>query len=121
MSGVNNEAAPPGADIRVEAVRQGRDWLFLLTGGDAHIGAVSTSWSEAGQWKVATHTVPGHREDELSAAMAAHASEALGTTVTVVAGIHYDRLRKEDIAKVVEQAWRRFTIELARLPVRREV
>lgn len=115
MSETYNEAVPPGADIRVKAIRQGRDWLFLVSGGDAHIGAVSTSWNEAGQWKVGTHTVPGHREDELSAAMALHASEALGTTVTVAAGIHYDELRKEDIAKVVEQAWRRFTIELDRV------
>ncbi|TDL53913.1 hypothetical protein E2R60_12845 [Paenibacillus dendritiformis] len=119
MSGTSKEAAPPGADIRVEAIRQGRDWLFLVSGGDAHTGAVSTSWNEAGQWKVGTHTVPGHREDELSAAMALHASEALSTTVTVAAGIHYDKLRKEHIAEVVEQAWRRFTIELDR--VRREV
>ncbi|CAH8771271.1 hypothetical protein [Paenibacillus dendritiformis] len=115
MSETYNEAVLPGADIRVEAIRQGRDWLFLVSGGDAHIGAVSTSWIEAGQWKVATHTVPGHREDELSAAMALHAAEALGTTVTVAAGIHYDKLRKEDIAEVVEQAWRRFTIELDRV------
>lgn len=42
--------------------------------------------------------------------MALRAAEALDTTVTVAAGIHYDDLRKEDIAKVVEQAWRRFTI-----------
>ncbi|WP_374016097.1 hypothetical protein ABU162_17305 [Paenibacillus thiaminolyticus] len=115
MSGIDNETAPSGADIRVEAIRQGRDWLFLVSGGDAHIGAVSTSWNEAGQWKVATHTVPGHREDELSAAMALRAAEALDTTVTVAAGIHYDDLRKDDIAKVVEQAWRRFSIELDRV------
>ncbi|GAC42548.1 hypothetical protein [Paenibacillus popilliae] len=115
MSGAYHEAAPPGADIRVEALPQGRDWLFLVSGGDSHIGAVSTAWNEAGQCKVATHTVPGHREDELSAAMALHASEALGTTVTVAAGIHYDKLRKEDIVKVVDQAWRRFTIELDRV------
>ncbi|MBG9792418.1 hypothetical protein ABD76_07870 [Paenibacillus dendritiformis] len=119
MSGAWNEDAPPGADIRVEAIRQGRDWLFLVSGGDAHIGAVSTSWNEAGQWKVATHAVPGHREDELAAAMALHASEALGTTVTVAAGIHYDQLRKDLIALVVEQAWRRFTAELDR--IRREI
>ncbi|BFH13620.1 hypothetical protein WJ0W_004000 [Paenibacillus melissococcoides] len=119
MTGAYNDAAPPGEDIRVEAIRQGRDWLFLLSGGDAHIGAVSTSWKEAGQWKVTTHAVPGHREDELAAAMALRASEALGTTVTVAAGIHYDQLRKEHIALVVEQAWLRFTTELDR--VRREV
>lgn len=119
MGGGSKEAALPGADIRVQAIRQGRDWLFLLTGGEAHIGAVSTSWNAAGQWKAATHAVPGHREDELAAAMALRASEALGTTVTVAAGIHYDQLRKEHIPLVVEQAWRQFTAELDR--VRREV
>ncbi|WP_157282687.1 hypothetical protein [Paenibacillus assamensis] len=55
-----------------------------------------------------THVVPGHKEAILSEPMALEAAKRLGTTVTVVAGIHYEQLQKHEIDQVVHAAWHVF-------------
>jgi len=87
-------------DIRVERREIGRDTLLVVTGGAAHIGAVSTAYLEEAAYKVSTTIVPGHKEHVLSEPSALHAARLLERTVTVVMGIHYDGITHEQISSV---------------------
>lgn len=89
-------------DIELTAVDVGRDLLLLITGGVRHIGAASTAYMEDDHIHVSTSAVPHHKEHTISESVAQRVAAALGRTVTVVMGIHYDDLSKEGIMKVVE-------------------
>ncbi|WP_246072995.1 hypothetical protein [Paenibacillus dokdonensis] len=93
-------------DIRIEEVPVGKDILLVITGGSAHIGAVATAYycDDAKEATVQTIDLPGHREHDLAAEMAEKAAEALGITVTVAAGIHYDGINREQISEIVAEA-----------------
>ncbi|MDO3412162.1 hypothetical protein QWJ34_20535 [Saccharibacillus sp. CPCC 101409] len=94
-------------DIRAQRTEVGRDTLITVTGGAAHIGAVSTAyWTESGI-EVRTTTVPGHKEHLLSEPAARRAADMLNRTVTVVMGIHYDAISAEEIAETSSVAMRR--------------
>lgn len=90
-------------DIRLEAIPVGRDLLLLMTGGVSHIGAASTAYQAGGDIEVLTSAVPGHKEHTLTEGYARRASKALGRTVTVVMGIHYDNLSKEEIREIAKK------------------
>ncbi len=93
-------------DIRVERQDIGKDTLLAVTGGAAHIGAVSTAYLEADGYKVSTAKVPGHKEHVLSEPAALHAARLLERTVTVVMGIHYDHITREQINEVSDAVTR---------------
>ncbi|WP_223066212.1 hypothetical protein [Paenibacillus caui] len=108
-------------DLKLDAMRIGRDHLLVITGGEAHIGAVSTSFSAGGKRMVHTASVPGHKEHTISGDLAKRAAEQLNATVTLVMGIHYDHLYPDDIeeicrrsAELVEQYIRSFVIKKER-------
>ncbi len=84
-------------DIKLQAVPAGRDLLLMITGGEAHIGAASTAFATDEGVQVQTSAVPGHKEHLLTAELARRAAECLNRTVTVVMGIHYDGLNREEI------------------------
>lgn len=92
----------------------GSDHVFILTGGDEHIGAVATATWEAVACRQARRTpvlvhldeLAGHREGPLAAYCAQMAAFVLGGTVTVVAGIHIHAATSCDIEAIVEQAKR---------------
>jgi gallate decarboxylase subunit D len=89
--------------IAVYRHQMGRDTAFLITGGEAHIGAVSTAfYTLEGAVTVQTATVPGHKEDVLTQPLAIRAASNLNCTVTVAAGIHIDQASKEDIQEIVD-------------------
>lgn len=88
--------------IKVQTYRLGEDYVFHITGGQAHIGAVATAYPANGTIQVDLITVPGHREDELAVECARLACEKYNKTVTVVAGIHIDQATKEDIKTAVQ-------------------
>ena len=95
-------------EIEVQTFNMGRDAVFLVTGGTAHIGAVATAYkSESGFIRVNTQSLPGHREGELAAELAKTASHMLDRTVVVLVGIHLEQPSKQDIAHIVEEARRR--------------
>lgn len=110
----------PDHSIHCSVQALGRDWLVTLTGGevvmDHHIGAVSTAYrdKESKEWNVMTQSIPGHKEHVLTEAMALEAGQALNGNVTVVAGIHFDHLTKEQIALVVDEAWSCFREALSK-------
>ncbi|MFD1774575.1 hypothetical protein [Paenibacillus rhizophilus] len=107
-----SEAFDPG-DITLSETAVGQDILLLITGGVRHIGAASTAYIGENGAEVTTSAVPGHKEHTISESVAVKVAEALRRTVTVVMGIHYDDLSKEQIARVVEIVERRVELYLA--------
>lgn len=87
-------------DINIRSLPMGRDLLIMITGGDAHIGAASTAYYVGDKIEVQTSIVPGHKEHTLSENMAIQAATILKRTVTVVMGIHYDNLIKQEIIEI---------------------
>lgn len=109
--------------------RLGADYSVSLFGGEAHVGAVALALPQAnplaghgaghnvchnvcvvantdGAESVSTAVlvVPGHREDELAQHVARTLAAALHCRVSVVCGIHYDRISREEIALVLALA-----------------
>lgn len=90
--------------IHIQTVFMGKDIAFLITGGDAHIGATATAYRNGEGEVVSTlGQLPGHREGELAEELAVMAASRLGVTVTVLAGIHVESPTKEEIADIVNE------------------
>jgi len=88
--------------IRIHAERLGRDYLFAVTGGEAHIGATAMAFRrEDGRIHIELGAVPGHREDRLAHECAEIACTRLNATVTVVMGIHIPSASRADIELAV--------------------
>jgi ABC-type sugar transport system substrate-binding protein len=86
----------------------GNDILVVLSGGSAHIGAVAMAQprpSLADPRKVgatsSVYTYVGHKEDVIAKTMAEKLAKFLNRKVVVVAGIHWDNLRDEEIEMIV--------------------
>ncbi|WP_176475568.1 hypothetical protein [Paenibacillus sp. 7541] len=90
-------------DIQVECKGYGEDVLFTITGGASHIGAISTAYRTAQRpgFAVDTIRVPGHKEYLLTGEFALKAAERLDRQVTVVMGIHYPGLTREETEAIV--------------------
>lgn len=101
--------------IQVRTLKMGADYVFLITGGEAHIGAAATAYAGPDGVQVSTTALPHHREDGLVSEWAGTAAKKLGATVTVVAGIHVDQATKEDIRRILEDVRRLMEAELERL------
>lgn len=94
---------PHFADLTLQTIVLGRDRLFIISGGDRHIGASSTAYWEQGQSVVQSCAVPGHKEYELCEQLALRAAAQLQCTVTVVMGIHYDQLTRAEINYICQK------------------
>ena len=92
----------------------GNDLVVNLTGGESHVGAVAVAWVGHNPSHAADHVIalPGHKEDIPAREMAEGLSRALGCTVTVVAGMHWDNIDDEGIT-VVLALCRRITDRIA--------
>ena len=73
--------------------------VSLYGGSLPHIGAVSIVDP---QGELTTTQFPTHKDGVVSAKWARVIADTAGVPVTVVAGIHYDNLTREEIAAVVE-------------------
>lgn len=80
------------------ALPLGGDLQVMVSGGKAHIGA--TALCQPGG-EARCLSLPGHREGELAASMARSLANALGITVAVSAGIHFDDISREEIATIL--------------------
>lgn len=102
---------PYGLSVRTMAA--GRDYVLLVTGGEAHIGATAVSYlTDGGEALTEVVGLPGHKEAELARELAAHASSRLGRTVTVIAGIHIDHATPAEIRVMVDHTRALFQAEL---------
>ncbi|WP_438432956.1 hypothetical protein [Gorillibacterium sp. sgz500922] len=98
-----NKAVKPPFDIRIQTERIGQDYLFVVTGGEAHIGATAMAFhQEDGKIHTELGVAPGHREDRLALEWAGNACTRLKTTVTVVMGIHIPSASRADIELAVQ-------------------
>lgn len=91
--------------LRLDLLLQGRDWLALLRGGAAHIGATALALppQEHATAEEAAQAIgrPGHREEELARQVAARLAQAAGRAVCCCAGIHYEAITPEEIRLVL--------------------
>jgi len=83
--------------LELRAERIGKDLLVLLTGGEAHIGAVGVGCPMGERATASVITLPGHRDDRMAQVAAERISAELGCGCTVVAGVHYDHITPEEI------------------------
>lgn len=90
-------------DLSLQAMEIGRDLLIVVGGGDRHIGATSTAFWKEGQVTVETCSVPGHKEYLLSDQLAYRLAQRLDRTVTLVMGIHYDGINRQEIELICEK------------------
>ncbi|MDI6895789.1 hypothetical protein [Methanocella conradii] len=91
----SNSAGRISVDLK--AVEVGDGLLVVITGGNAHIGAAAVGINYGAMATSSVITVPGHREDRVVKDAAEKLAKELGRTVVVVAGIHYDKMSKEEI------------------------
>lgn len=94
--------------VEIRPFMMGRDVVFLVTGGTAHIGAIATAYVTNDRLvRADVLSLPGHREGELAAELAKTASRTLGCSVAVLAGIHLDQPSRQDIEHIVWEAKRK--------------
>lgn len=91
-------------DVRLNAEFVGKDILVWLTGGKAHIGAVAVAEPRPSLNKdgsvsadASVMTMGGHKEDQLARKVALALASKLNVKVTVVAGMHWDNVNKDQI------------------------
>jgi 3-oxoacyl-ACP reductase-like protein len=101
--------------IQIQTYSMGKDRVFLITGGQAHIGAAAMAYSIESQVKVDSLTVPEHREETLARDLANWAYAEIGQTVCVLIGIHFDYVTKCDIDRIIEVVYHEMKQELARI------
>ena len=94
--------------IYLDAKLIGRDLLVSIFGGDEHhIGGVSIAnvteshYRDASTVSVSTLTFPGHKDYVLSGSVSETLCKALGTSVVVTVGIHYDEASTEEIQEII--------------------
>ena len=109
--------------VKAEVVRVGDDVLVRIWGGEKpHIGAVAAalprpSLADASRTSATTSVLafPGHKEDLVARDAAKRLASALGNTVVVTAGIHWDDLSAEGIEAVQSHCGEIVTILIERL------
>jgi hypothetical protein len=95
-------------ELHAQVTLLGKDVLVVLSGGVAHIGAVAMAQprpsladpDKAGATS-SVYTYVGHKEDIIAKTMSERLSTDLNKKVVVVAGIHWDNLKDEEIGAVV--------------------
>lgn len=91
------EAGSGRTAVRLELRNQGRDLLLMITGGEAHVGAVAVACADGTELVV----VPGHKEGPLASECAEVVARASGRTCAAVAGIHQDHATEKEIQSIV--------------------
>ncbi len=94
-------------NLKLEARHLGNDLVVIISGGDAHLGAVAVGYCYGGQKNKSNASLlalPGHKEDVLVFPIARRLSKSLGTNVAVLAGIHFEKLTGGQIMDIVQTA-----------------
>lgn len=101
--------------LRVTSCLVGEDFLFLVTGGEAHIGAISCAYWNGPVICVKSTVLPGHREGELSRQLAEWAASTLRRNAAVLMGIHIENAVSDDISRIINEVNLLMEKELAKL------
>lgn len=102
-------------NISIETHFAGKDIIFIVTGGEAHIGAVATAYLDENGVSVSCKQLPHHKEGELAAKMAETAASKLQVNITVIVGIHIDNATNQQILNLVDNAQIKFEQALTTL------
>lgn len=99
----HSEAQVGRIAVSIEVRAVGGDWLVVLTGGEAHLGACALGvWDAAsGRASGSVLTAPGHREEGVALAAARRLAAAVQGRVVVAAGIHYPGVAAAEIDTAV--------------------
>jgi len=105
MSGKTYQKSMGRLTIETVMLPMGDDLCIVITGGSVpHLGAaavaqVRKSLKDPDQLSssVSVLTLPGHKEDEVTRAVAHNAAKALGTNVVVCCGIHVDNITEAEL------------------------
>ncbi|PIQ07095.1 MAG: hypothetical protein COW73_01000 [Nitrospirae bacterium CG18_big_fil_WC_8_21_14_2_50_70_55] len=86
----------------------GPDWLVVVSGGEAHLGACALGvWDAAsGRASGSVLAAPGHREEGVALSGARRLAAVARATVVVGAGLHYEAASGAEIATAVALAER---------------
>lgn len=79
----------------------GKDLLCIVSGGESHFGSIAYS-GEDKACKMHQFTWPTHREDIIVKEIAEKLEEVVEGRIIVIGGIHYDKIRKDQIEKIIE-------------------
>ncbi|MGB9661215.1 MAG: hypothetical protein ACPL5F_04255 [Moorellaceae bacterium] len=111
--------------VELAAVCLGRDVVIMVSGGQAHVGAVvmavprpSLEDPRRVSATASVLTATGHKEDELLRPIALRAAAALNSRVVAVGGVHLDGATGEEIARLMENCMEGTELLLARLKER---
>ncbi len=92
-------------EVHLQLVPQGRDFLALITGGQAHVGAVAVcdgrQYGYPEGERPGTIEMAGHREGPLAAEAAELLALASGRTCAASVGIHQDQATPAEIREIV--------------------
>ena len=107
---VSYQEARPYA-IRVAVMEVGEELVAVIEGGEKpHVGSVAVAIPHSSRRDpnatsstVSLYNVTGHRDDRLSSALADLISRTFSRTTVVLAGIHLEDARDEDIAGILDQ------------------
>ncbi|MCX8110678.1 MAG: hypothetical protein N3D15_05470 [Syntrophorhabdaceae bacterium] len=87
----------------------GDDVLVVITGGREHIGAIGIGQPRPSlqdpdkiSATSSVYTFLGHKEDVVAKGLSENLSKGLNKKVVVVAGIHWDNLKKEEIEEILD-------------------
>lgn len=73
--------------------------IRILGGHHSHVGSVTVADE---QGTLQTITLPGHKEDVITRQWASQIWEIAKQPISVLAGVHYDHLRKEQLMEVIQ-------------------
>lgn len=76
----------------------GKDCQIILSGGEAHIGAVAVA--QPNDRQAILYIRSGHKEDQIAEQMAMDIAHELKGVVCVSVGIHYPSISQDEIATV---------------------
>ncbi len=109
MTGITLSEKRGDFEVFARAEWLGGDVLVTLWGGAAHIGAVAMAAprpSLLDQGRVSAtssvFTFPGHKEDIPAKMVSEALSAGLNRKVVVVAGVHWDNARPDDLRLIME-------------------
>ena len=95
--------------VEADVVAMGQDLLVIVQGGRSHIGAIGVGLPRQGLKDPGTisatssvFTFLGHKEDGLVKSMSERLAAHFNRKVVVIAGIHWDDLKAEEIVSIVE-------------------
>ena len=96
-------------EVFAQVSLMGNDLLVVLSGGNVHIGAIgmaeprpSLRDSRKISATSSVFTYIGHKEDVVVKAMSEGLAKRLNKKVVVIAGIHWDGLKMEEVDIIVE-------------------